>query len=134
MISYIIISYITGLFLLSEKNTLNSITLGSTQPALSISSLKEANISLPPISEQKAIASVLSSIDDNIDLLHCQNNTLESIAETIFRQWFIEETDDSLEEGVLGDSYLIERECRYLKFNETKKKMEIISHIMAQQQ
>lgn len=86
------------------KNTLNSITIGSTQPALTISSLKEANISLPPISEQKAIASVLSSIDDKIDLLHRQNNTLESIAETIFRQWFIEETDDSWEEGVLGDA------------------------------
>ena len=61
-------------------------------------------ISLPPISEQKAIASVLSSIDDKIDLLHRQNNTLESIAETIFRQWFIEEADDSWEEGVLGDA------------------------------
>ncbi|MCF8053722.1 MAG: restriction endonuclease subunit S [Deltaproteobacteria bacterium] len=40
--------------------------------------------------EQKAIASVLSSLDDKIDLLHRQNKTLEAMAETLFRQWFIE--------------------------------------------
>ena len=71
-----------------------------TSPA----SIKAYGFLLPPISEQKAIASVLSSIDDKIDLLHRQNNTLESIAETIFRQWFIEEADDGWGEGVLGDA------------------------------
>ena len=44
---------------------------------------------LPTKLEQKAIASVLSSLDEKIDLLHCQNKTLESMAETLFRQWFI---------------------------------------------
>ncbi|MEL5407699.1 restriction endonuclease subunit S [Serratia nevei] len=39
--------------------------------------------------EQKAIASVLSSLDEKIDLLHHQNKTLELMAETMFRQWFI---------------------------------------------
>lgn len=39
--------------------------------------------------EQKAIASVLSSLDDKIDLLHRQNKTLEAMAETLFRQWFV---------------------------------------------
>jgi type I restriction enzyme S subunit len=38
--------------------------------------------------EQRAIASVLSSLDDKIDLLHRQNQTLEQMAETLFRQWF----------------------------------------------
>ncbi len=46
------------------------------------------------IDEQKAIASVLSSLDDKIDLLHRQNATLEKIAETLFRQWFIEEAKE----------------------------------------
>ena len=45
---------------------------------------------LPPLPEQKAIASILSSLDDKIDLLHRQNNTLEAMAETLFRQWFCE--------------------------------------------
>ena len=44
---------------------------------------------LPTKLEQKAIASVLSSLDEKIDLLHHQNKTLELMAETMFRQWFI---------------------------------------------
>lgn len=47
-------------------------------------------ISLPSLPEQTAIASVLSSLDDKIDLLHRQNATLEKMAETLFRQWFVE--------------------------------------------
>ena len=56
-------------------------------------------------SEQHAIASVLSSLDDKIDLLHRQNQTLEQMAETLFRQWFVEEADEGWEEGVLGDEF-----------------------------
>ncbi len=61
-------------------------------PAISspLSSLKSVDILLPPLPEQKAIAAVLSSLDDKIDLLHRQNKTLEALAETLFRQWFIE--------------------------------------------
>lgn len=51
---------------------------------------KEIEIKLPPLPEQTAIASVLSSLDDKIDLLHRQNVTLEKMAETLFRQWFVE--------------------------------------------
>ena len=57
-------------------------------------SIKSYSCLFPTLPEQKAIAAVLSSLDDKIDLLHRQNKTLESIAETIFRQWFIEEADD----------------------------------------
>lgn len=45
---------------------------------------------LPLLTEQKAIASVLSSLDNKIDLLYRQNKTLEGIAETLFRHWFDE--------------------------------------------
>lgn len=38
-----------------------------------------------------------------IDLLHRQNKTLEAMAETLFRQWFVEEADEGWEEGTLGD-------------------------------
>jgi type I restriction enzyme S subunit len=58
---------------------------------------------IPEPEEQRAIASVLSSLDDKIDLLHRQNQILEQMAETLFRQWFVEETDEGWEEGVLGD-------------------------------
>ena len=63
----------------------------------------ELDILLPPLPEQKAIASVLGSLDDKIDLLRKENQTLEQLAETLFRQWFIEEADDSWEVGRLGD-------------------------------
>ena len=52
--------------------------------------------------EQRAIASILSTLDDKIDLLHRQNETLEKIAETLFRQWFIEEAQDDWEEVPLS--------------------------------
>ncbi|MGI3282649.1 restriction endonuclease subunit S [Acinetobacter baumannii] len=58
---------------------------------------------LPTLPEQKAIASVLSSLDDKIDLLHRQNKTLEAMAETLFRQWFIEEANEDWEEVTLAD-------------------------------
>ncbi len=64
---------------------------------------KEVEVSLPPLSEQKAIAEVLSSLDDKIDLLHRQNKTLEQMAETLFRQWFVEEAQDDWEEVILSD-------------------------------
>ncbi len=57
----------------------------------------------PPLEEQKAIAEVLSSLDDKIDLLHRQNKTLEALAQTLFRQWFVEEAGDEWEVGRLGD-------------------------------
>ena len=58
---------------------------------------------LPSLPEQKAIASVLSSLDNKIDLLHRQNKTLEAMAETLFRQWFIEEAKEDWEEVRIGD-------------------------------
>ena len=58
---------------------------------------------IPPLLEQKAIAEVLSSLDDKIDLLHRQNKTLEKMAETLFRQWFIEEADENWEEITFGE-------------------------------
>lgn len=60
---------------------------------------------IPPLKEQKAIAEVLSSLDDKIDLLHRQNKTLEELAQTLFRQWFIEELKDEWEVGKLSDEF-----------------------------
>jgi type I restriction enzyme S subunit len=60
-------------------------------------------LTLPPLSEQTAIVSVLSSLDNKIDLLHRQNATLEKMAETLFRQWFVEEAKEEWEEKSLLD-------------------------------
>ncbi len=63
------------------------------------------NFSLPPLPEQKAIAEVLSSLDDKIDLLHRQNKTLENIAQTLFRQWFVEDADEDWETNKIPDEF-----------------------------
>ena len=74
-------------------------------PAISspLRSLKDVDILLPPLKEQKAIAEVLSSLDDKIDLLHRQNKTLEALAQTLFRQWFVEEAKNEWDEVTVGD-------------------------------
>jgi len=60
-------------------------------------------LQLPNYKEQIQIAAILSSLDDKIDLLHRQNKTLEQLAETLFRQWFVEEAEESWEVGKLND-------------------------------
>ncbi|OAT45536.1 type I restriction-modification system, specificity subunit S [Proteus hauseri ATCC 700826] len=70
----------------------------ANQANISKSDIENLELFIPCVQEQKAIASVLSSLDDKIDLLHRQNKTLESMAETLFRQWFVEEVQDDWEE------------------------------------
>jgi type I restriction enzyme S subunit len=84
---------------------------GAVQPKLNQRNLLDIEILYAlDINEQKAITDVLSSIDDKIELLHRQNKTLEEMAMTLFRQWFIEPTKDGLPDGweeiSLGDSDL----------------------------
>ncbi len=68
-----------------------------------LTSLKSVTILLPPLPEQHSIASILSSLDDKIDMLHRQNKTLEALAETLFRQWFVEEAGEGWGTGKLRD-------------------------------
>ena len=86
---------------IEQRNT------GSSVPLINLGVVKNLLIPLPPLPEQKAIASVLSSLDDKIDLLHRQNKTLEAMAETLFRQWFIEEAKEDWEEASLGSLFTI---------------------------
>jgi len=81
----------------------NNVDSHSAQENISGTSIGRFPLLLPPLPEQRAIAEVLSSLDDKIDLLHRQNKTLEDLAETLFRQWFVEEAQDDWEEETLGD-------------------------------
>lgn len=78
-------------------------TNDTVQPTLNLSSLKSLVLSIPSLPEQKAIAAVLSSLDDKIDLLHRQNKTLEVMAASLFRQWFVEDAQEVWEEVTLSD-------------------------------
>ena len=83
-----------------KQNIVNS-EGGTVFGSIGKSELENISIYIPPLPEQKAIASVLSSLDDKIDLLLRQNKTLEAMAETLFRQWFIEEAQEDWEEKPL---------------------------------
>ncbi|WP_062031461.1 restriction endonuclease subunit S [Acinetobacter sp. BMW17] len=85
------------------RDSLEGYSHGSSQPTLPMGIIRTIPVPVPPLPEQKAIASVLSSLDDKIDLLHRQNKTLEAMAETLFRQWFIEEAKEDWEEFELNE-------------------------------
>ncbi len=72
------------------KNELESIAGGSTFKEVSGKVVKEFIINLPPLEEQKAIADILSSLDDKIELNNQMNATLEEMAQALFKQWFVD--------------------------------------------
>jgi type I restriction enzyme S subunit len=82
-------------YLLKEAvNKLQQISHGGVFDTITRDIFKEIKILLPPLPEQRAIVSMLSSLDDKIDLLHRQNKTLEAMGETLFWEWFVEEADE----------------------------------------
>ncbi|EFB9779281.1 restriction endonuclease subunit S [Escherichia coli] len=94
--------------LISIKDELLSLSeIGGTRNALTKSMLENLKLFVPSVIEQKAIASVLSSIDNKIDLLHRQNKTLESMAETLFRQWFDVDSNDEWQEKNVLDIFTL---------------------------
>ena len=87
----------------SQLQEFKNISIGSATRFLTMQIFDGFILNLPPFTEQKSIASILSSLDDKIDLLHRQNATLEKLAETLFRQWFVEEAKEDWDEGTLDD-------------------------------
>lgn len=76
---------------------------GATRGNINAQTYASMPILLPERMEQDKIVNILSSLDDKIDLLHRENETLEAMAETLFRKWFIEDAKDEWEEGTLDD-------------------------------
>lgn len=86
-----------------------NLNVGSAVPSLTVPIINEIEIKLPPLQEQREVTDILSSLDDKIDLLHRQNKTLESLAETLFRQYFIEEAKDDWVVKPLGSLITVKR-------------------------
>jgi type I restriction enzyme S subunit len=63
---------------------------GSTMPKLTQGNLHRVPIYAPGITEQIAIAKVLGTLDDKIELNRRMNETLEAMAQAIFRDWFVD--------------------------------------------
>lgn len=63
---------------------------GSTVSNLRIPILEALKIPTPPIEKQRAIASILGSLDDKIEVNRRINQTLEAMAQAIFKSWFVD--------------------------------------------
>jgi len=73
------------------KEAVNSITIGSSQSAITIIGLKNLEILIPEdINEQRRIADILSVFDEKIELNNKINENLEQMAQAIFKEWFID--------------------------------------------
>jgi len=74
------------------------VSYGGVFDTITRDTFNQIDILLPALPEQRAIAGVLSSLDDKIDLLHRQNKTLESLAGALWRKMFVDEEKDNWEE------------------------------------
>jgi len=90
-------------YYLFSQETLRYLDSGSAQSQITINDLSKIILNLPSLQEQKAISSVLSSLDEKIALLHRQNKTIEAMAEALFKKWFVEEANADWEEVTVGD-------------------------------
>ena len=76
--------------LLAEKRSFLRFAHGTTHQTIYFPEVKAFHICLPPIEEQRAIASILGALDDKIELNRRMNATLESLARAIFKSWFVD--------------------------------------------
>lgn len=74
----------------SIRELANTIASGSVQKDLTHSAFKTIKIKIPKLQTQEHIASILSALDNRISLLRETNTTLEAIAQTLFKSWFVD--------------------------------------------
>jgi type I restriction enzyme S subunit len=63
---------------------------GSTRPKITQADMRRIQLNLPPLPEQKAIAHILGKLDDKIELNRQMNQTLEAMAQALFKSWFVD--------------------------------------------
>ena len=79
-------------FLLSRyfQEQIRAFAAGSVQVNYGPTHLKQMWIVLPPLDEQEAIANILGALDDKIELNRQMNDTLEAMAQALFKSWFVD--------------------------------------------
>ena len=77
------------MYALSELDISGYLT-GSTMPKLTQGSMNRIPVPLPPLPEQRAIAHILGTLDDKIELNRRMNKTLEDMARALFKSWFVD--------------------------------------------
>lgn len=86
---------------------LGEIDDGSPIPSTTRAAVYVQEVDVPPITEQLAIAHILGTLDDKIELNRKMNETLEAIARAIFKSWFVNAIENGIPKGwrigTLGD-------------------------------
>ncbi len=77
--------------------------VGAANPSLNRNHVHPLEINWPPLPEQKAIAHILGSLDDKIELNRRMNETLEGLAQALFKSWFTD-FDPVLDNAILADN------------------------------
>ena len=72
------------------QNRIKNQSIGSSVPGFNLGQLRAMEVLLPTLSEQRAIANILGTLDDKIELNRQLNETLESMARVIFKSWFVD--------------------------------------------
>jgi len=68
----------------------NASTVGTPGIGQPLASLRSITVPVPPLAEQRAIADILGTLDDKIELNRRMNETLEAIARALFKSWFVD--------------------------------------------
>jgi type I restriction enzyme S subunit len=76
--------------LLSERDSFLRFASGTTHQTIYFPEAKAFHVCIPPIGEQKAIAHILATLDDKIELNRKTNETLEAMAKALFQSWFVD--------------------------------------------
>ncbi len=95
------------LYILQHRPTIEALLAnnrGSTVPRVLKTDITELELKLPTLPEQKAIASILSALDDKIELNLQMNKTLEDMAMALYRHWFVD--FGPFQDGAFVDSEL----------------------------
>lgn len=74
----------------SYNKFMNNLVAQSAQPNLNLTEIGNLPITLPPLPEQRAIAHILGTLDDKIELNRRMNETLEAMARALFQSWFVD--------------------------------------------
>ena len=108
-------------FLTSPKGQYEILSrkVGSAQGKLPLYNIKSLEIPLPPLPEQKRIAHILGSLDDKIELNRKMNETLEKMAQALFKSWFID-FDPVIDNALIAGNPIPEQ---FTKRTETRKKI-----------
>ncbi len=74
----------------TRKTEIRGAAGGSAQPILNKSTFTQLEMQLPPLPEQRAIAHILGTLDDKIELNRRMSETLEQMARALFKSWFVD--------------------------------------------